>query len=97
MQCQLCEREVARLTEHHLIPRQATKRDNKRTKKRSNTDLGPTIAICSPCHRQIHKLFDNATLARDLNTRDRLRRDPQLQAFLRWIRKQTPDKHVRVR
>ncbi len=58
MLCQLCDREasplgypkgnrdVKQLTSHHLVPRQ--------TVKRKQADSGPTIDICSPCHRQIH-------------------------------------------
>jgi len=51
MACELCEREVEKLTLHHLIP------------KEEKGHHGPTIAICSACHRQIHTLFDNKVLA----------------------------------
>ncbi|ERN42783.1 HNH endonuclease [Rubidibacter lacunae KORDI 51-2] len=86
--CQLCDREVARLTVHHLVPRQAV--------KRKKADPGPTVKICAACHKQIHALFDNATLARQLNTPEALSAEPQMQKFLAWIRKQDPNKRVRV-
>jgi hypothetical protein len=85
MQCELCEREIERLTVHHLIPRQTGGGD------------GPRAEICSACHRQIHVLFDNATLARELNCVERLRDEPRMQRFLAWVRKQRPDRHIKVR
>lgn len=87
MSCQLCQRPISDLTEHHLIPRQYT--------KRRKLDPGPTVQICRPCHKHIHTLFSNHTLARELNTLDKLQSHPQMQSFLAWIRKQRPDKHVR--
>ena len=87
-QCELCEREIERLTLHHLVPRQST--------KRQKTAPSPTIKICSACHRQIHALFDNKYLARELNTLDKLKNESQMQNFLSWIRKQDPNKRVKV-
>ena len=88
MLCELCEREVERLTVHHLIPRQKT--------KRKKEDPGPTVNICSPCHRQIHTLFDNTCLAKDLNSLEMLKQEPQMQKFLSWLKKQDPGKRVQV-
>lgn len=93
MQCQLCEREMDVLTVHHLIPRQKTKRKKSDRKK---DDLGPTINICSACHRQIHNLFDNTRLAIELNSPEKLKHEPQMQKFLSWVRKQDPHKRVKV-
>lgn len=86
--CELCDRPVAELTLHHLVPRQKT--------RRKNQDPSPTIAICSACHRQIHTLFDNTRLANELNSLEKLRQDPQLQRFLLWLRKQDPNKRVKI-
>lgn len=88
MQCKLCERSLETLTLHHLVPRQHS--------KRRHTDPGPTIAICGACHRQIHTLFDNRTLANDLNTVDKLKQHPDFSQFLAWVGKQDPTKRVRV-
>jgi hypothetical protein len=77
------------LTLHHLVPRQQT--------KRKKLEISPTVAICSACHRQIHALFDNKQLARELNTLEKLKNDPQLQKFIAWARKQTPNKKIAVR
>lgn len=87
MPCELCDRPVPELTEHHLVPRQYT--------KRRRLDPGPTVMLCRPCHKQIHTLFDNHTLAKELNTLDRLKAHPQMQTFLAWVQKQRPDKKIR--
>ena len=85
MQCELCLRDVEKLTVHHLIPKQ-----KKGTHK-------PKIAICSACHRQIHALFDNKHLAFELNTLEKLQTEPQMQKFLTWVKKQKSEKRVQVR
>jgi hypothetical protein len=88
MKCQLCDREMERLTEHHLIPRQAV--------KRKKADPGPTVDICTACHKQIHIFFHNTQLARDFNTVEKLKTEPRMQKFLAWVRKQDSSKRVRV-
>lgn len=85
MLCELCGREVHKLTVHHLVPKQEDGAD------------GPTLEVCSACHRQIHALFDNKTLARELDTLDKLAGHPRMRRFLKWVRKQSPDKRVKVR
>ena len=88
MTCELCGREVERLTVHHLIPRQHT--------KRKKAETGPTTNICSACHKQIHTLYDNKHLAQQLNTLEKLKNQPDMQKFLSWVQKQDPHKRVRV-
>lgn len=87
MNCQICDRNVDQLTVHHLIPRQHTKRRKQAP--------GPTVDICSACHKQIHTLFDNRHLARELNTLERLRAHPRMEKFIAWVQKQDPNKRVR--
>lgn len=88
MTCELCEREVHGLTVHHLIPRQKV--------KQKKAEAGPTVNICSVCHRQIHALFDNKRLAQELNSLEKLKNEPQMQKFLSWVRKQKPHKRLQV-
>ncbi len=88
MRCELCEREMEELTLHHLIPKQYT--------KRKRLDTSATIDICSPCHRQIHALFDNKRLAKELNSVEALTDEPQMNKFLAWVSKQNPRKTVTV-
>ena len=75
-ECELCLREVDRYTVHHLVPRARGGR------------LGPTAILCSICHRQIHALFSEATLADELNSVALLRANPRVNSYLRWVRKQ---------
>lgn len=86
--CQLCDRNCPQLTVHHLIPRQYA--------RRKKLAVGSVIAICPPCHKQIHALFDNRRLATALNSVEQLRATPELQAFLVWVRKQNPHRKVRT-
>jgi predicted HNH restriction endonuclease len=88
MNCELCERAVDRLTVHHLIPRQRV--------KQKKAEAGPTANICSACHRQIHALFDNKRLAKELNSLEKLRNEPQMAKFLSWVKKQKSHKRLQV-
>ena len=54
------------------------------------------VPLCRPCHKQIHATFANAELARLYNDLDSLRSAPQLQPFLKWIRKQKADRNFRT-
>lgn len=88
MSCELCERDVKNLTVHHLVPRQKTKRKKEKP--------GPIINICSACHKQIHTLFDNTHLAKELNSLELLKNEPQMEKFLSWVSKQDPGRRVQV-
>ncbi|WP_027481344.1 HNH endonuclease [Deinococcus pimensis] len=85
--CALCERDVPQITVHHLVPRSRGKRGQ----------VLPTADLCSACHRQIHALYSNEHLERELGNLDRLRDDPQVQRFVKWVRKQAPARRVSVR
>jgi len=74
MKCELCEREVDALTEHHLVPR------SKGGKK------GDTIDVCEQCSKQIHCIHDNKTLGSKLNTLEKLRNDEKIAGYIVWVR-----------
>ena len=74
--CALCEREVERFTVHHLVPRAR------------GGNHGPTARLCSTCHRQVHAMFSETTLAEELYSVELLRANPRVASFLRWMRKQ---------
>ena len=84
--CSLCERAVPRdlITLHHLRPREEGGKPEHRT------------PLCRPCHKQLHAVFSNKTLARSLDRIDLLKTAPELQSFLGWIRKQKPDRNFRT-
>lgn len=86
--CVVCERRfysdegrfpVGRPEEHHLIPK------HKYREKPAEAD---TIRVCHRCHRQIHRLYDNLTLKKDYDSVEKLKEDPEIKKFVRWIRKE---------
>lgn len=79
MPCELCGRDT-RTTEHHLVPRARRRKERER--------FGDVAQICRDCHTVIHATWDNKSLARDYASIDRLRAAPELQRYLKWIRKQ---------
>lgn len=83
--CELCYREEVERTEHHLIPREE-----------GGTFL-ETAMLCIPCHKQIHALYTNQELAVRLYTVERLKDDPQLSSFIKWIKKQPPETLPKVK
>ncbi len=83
--CELCLRESGRYTVHHLVPRAKGGR------------FGPKAKLCPTCHRQLHALFSEATLAKELHSIDLIRADPQMSDYLRWARRQKGPTSFRVR
>jgi hypothetical protein len=80
--CALCGRAVARLTRHHLRPREHGGVE--------------TALLCGGCHRQVHALFTNRTLADQYDSLEKLRQDPAIRSYVAWARKQA-DRRFRVR
>jgi 5-methylcytosine-specific restriction protein A len=84
--CSLCDRQVPpeMITLHHLKPRERGGRAEHRT------------PLCRPCHKQLHAVYSNKRLARSLDRIELLKLAPELQNFLRWIRKQKPNRNFRT-
>lgn len=83
--CELCGRPVPKTTRHHLIPREEGGR------------LFATAQLCPTCHKQLHALYDNRTLAENYATIAALRQDPAVARYLRWVRRQPGTALPRVR
>jgi len=83
--CGLCKRESPRFTSHHLIPRARGGR------------LGPQVKLCPTCHRQLHAMFSETTLAKELNSIETLRANPEFSDYLRWARHQKGPTSFQVR
>jgi hypothetical protein len=83
--CGLCGRGFPRerLTKHHCRPR-----------SRGGTS-GDVELVCPQCHGMIHATYTNHTLEALYPTIDRLRRAPELAAFIRWVRKQPGTRRTR--
>ncbi len=75
-------REMPPLTRRHLCPRE-----------HGGT---VTVRLCSGCHKQVHALFTNRTLARELDTLEKLRGEPTVRRYAEWASKQPPGR-IRVR
>lgn len=85
--CESCRRETA-TTEHHLIPRSQHKRGIVARRFSKQEMRTRKAALCVPCHRQVHRLFTERELALHYPTLELLTRAPEMQIFLRWVRKQ---------
>ena len=83
--CQLCLRQSQRFTVHHLVPRS---RGGK---------FGPKAKLCPTCHRQLHALFSESTLAKEMDSLERIRVNPEMASYLEWVRKQKGQANFRVR
>ncbi|MEG1004519.1 MAG: HNH endonuclease [Clostridium sp.] len=73
--CELCNREVPRITEHHLIP------------KARGGKYYDTAMFCTMCHTQIHALYSNRELAARLFSLPRLKSDENIKKYLNFITK----------
>jgi len=79
--CWLCGRPLgARVEWHHPVPRAKGGRG--------------TVPVHPICHRAIHAHLDNAQLLRVGADVERLRSEPGLAAFLRWVAGKAPDFHA---
>ena len=83
--CELCGRRVRSVTRHHLVPRSRAKKDRKRRKKYRH-DLERTVALCGPCHRNVHASLSNGDLEKGYDSVEALREHPGVRKFTEWIR-----------
>ena len=86
--CPLCQRPIppeAKSSRHHLIPR-----------LKGGTHKG-TVRLHQICHSAIHARFSEAELARGLADVESLRTDPELAAFIAWVKDKPPGFHAPTR
>lgn len=83
--CGLCGRAFERkaLTKHHCLP-----------KSRGGTSEDVEL-ICGQCHSMIHCTYENVTLEKRYATLEELRQAPELQNYIRWVRKQPSTRRTR--
>ena len=84
--CPFCGRKV-NLTFHHLIPKKMHRRRYFR-KTFTREQLAAGIYLCRLCHSGVHDLFDEMTLARQLNTPSLLRGNELLAKHCQWVSRQ---------
>jgi Fe-S oxidoreductase len=96
VQCALCERNVAFLTRHHLIPR--TRHRNKKNKKLFDREkVHEVIWICRACHDNVHAVLTEKELERNYSTLELLAAHPEVKKFTDWIRNKPETAGVRVK
>src|SRR3712207_3064681 len=85
LSCGLCDRPFERkgLTKHHCLPRQ------------KGGDGDDIALICSQCHGMVHATYTNETLAVLYPTIAKLREAPELEPYLKWVRKQPATRRKR--
>ena len=83
--CEMCERmfPARSLTRHHCLPRS------------EGGEAEHIAMICRDCHGMAHATFSNETLAALFPTVEKLREAPEIERFLKYIRKQPPSRRNR--
>ncbi len=85
-ECELCGRHTD-LSFHHLIPRKMHRRAHFK-KHYSKEQLQAGVLLCRLCHRGIHRLYDEMTLAKQFQDLASLRSDPAIAKHVAWAQKQ---------
>ncbi len=78
--CPICGRamiEGPSVDRHHWVPRSAGGEE--------------TAVLHKVCHRMIHRLFDEKSLAAHYADPATLRDHPEIQRFITWVRRQPPE------
>lgn len=90
--CELCLRTGVKTTKHHLYPKMVVTRHSLREQMRKDGRSREEISmICTPCHRQIHRIFKEKELAFELNSIEKIASHPEVKKFVKWIKKQPPE------
>lgn len=84
--CELCQRPVAQLTRHHLIPKHLHRR--KRFQKLFTKEelITRTLWVCRPCHNAIHRVAPEHELGLRYNSREKLLENEELSRFVEWLK-----------
>ena len=78
--CGICGREMIdgpTVNVHHLIPRTFKGRE--------------TITLHIVCHTKIHSVFTERELLSKYHTVERLREHPEMEKFIHWVAKKSPE------
>ena len=78
--CPLCGREMVEgpsVDRHHWVPRKE--------------GGGHWDYLHRICHKKLHNLFSERELARVYNNAETLRAHPEIEKFVKWVRRQPPE------
>ena len=70
----------ASLNEHHLVPK--------------SYGGAEKHVMHKVCHNKIHSVLSEAELALIYNSFEKLKEHPEIQKFIKWVRKQDPEINV---
>ena len=62
------------------------KRKRKGRQELKRRDPGRTVALCGPCHRNVHVSIGNTDLARGYDSVEALRDHPRVRRFTEWVK-----------
>ncbi len=82
--CPICDRKIpnSQKDAHHLVPK---------SKGGKSTQYLHRI-----CHRQIHALYSETKLAKELNTVEAIKDQPDMQKFIEWVKSKPDDFYERT-
>lgn len=83
--CPLCKRPIPKSlqSKHHLIP-----------KSRGGKEI---IILHKICHNKLHSTLSEKELEREYSTIDKLKTNPEIIKFVKWITKKPPNFYSRTR
>lgn len=89
--CELCGRflEKGAITRHHLLPRSRARKLKRKPRARRRRDLDDarlTVALCRPCHRNVHASIANKDLEREYDSLEKLSAHPDVMRFTEWVK-----------
>jgi hypothetical protein len=83
--CPICGRpmiEGPSVDRHHFVPRSEGGRE--------------AVPVHRVCHRKLHSLWTERELAQLFSTPEAIRAHPEMQRFVRWLRRKPPEFWVRT-
>lgn len=86
--CSICNRPMLKnkfIDEHHLIP------------KCKNGTYGEKVTIHRVCHEKIHSIWSESELASYYHTPDRILEHPEIQKFVKWLKRKPADFHTKTK
>lgn len=77
--CPLCGRHVLlrNMSDHHVVPRSRGGKEK--------------ALLCFACHRKVHSLFTNRELEAEYHSVEKLKSHPQMQSFISWLSRRSPE------
>lgn len=95
--CELCQRSGLKLTRHHLIPRKRHRQRSCQQRFDREERLTRISILCRPCHNTVHATLTEKELEDRFNTIQTLAAHPEIDKFVRWVRKQKTHRKVAIR